>query len=334
MPVDLFPFVQSWTKRSLPEMLCDMLFVSLLAAIPITSALKIASALTTIECTPELVAGQDYFKNGTATFVNGGVANIVSDTSIDLAANAETQALRQHATHKNLRIIYTVCEVTYRIVANKAKITTLKDLKGKKIGTFPSTSAAYIVEKYLNSVGLGPSDYTVVSGNTCSAAPCGSGTLPAMLKSGQVDAIGMWEPTIQLAIESLGADKAITFQDKSIYREIFNLHSTAEKLKDPTTRKSIVAFLKALNQAESIFTKTPDDVLARVSKAVGVNVPTLKSVWSIHDFNNTQGLPSDLLDFMVAEDVWVAKQDRRTAMTRADIAGLIDDSILKEALAS
>jgi len=62
----------------------------------LVGSLKIASALNTIEYTPELIASKQFY-TGTTSFVNGGVANIVSDTSVDLAANAETQALRQYA---------------------------------------------------------------------------------------------------------------------------------------------------------------------------------------------------------------------------------------------
>jgi hypothetical protein len=68
-------------------------------AVCLIQGLKIASALTTIEYTPELIASKQFY-SGTTSFVNGGVANIVSDTSIDLAANAETQALRQYAVSK------------------------------------------------------------------------------------------------------------------------------------------------------------------------------------------------------------------------------------------
>lgn len=139
----------------------------------------------------------------------------------------------QYATHKDLRIIYTVCEVYYRIVANKkagSGIATLKDLKGKKIGTFTGTSAAYFVQKYLATVGLGASDYTMVFGNVCTAAPCGAGTFPYMLAHGTIDAVGIWEPSGELSAEALG-NNSIIFQDRSVYREIFNLHSTAEKLK-------------------------------------------------------------------------------------------------------
>jgi len=169
-----------------------LFFASLATLSTSASALKDASALSTIEYTPELIAKQDFLKGIDVSFTNGGVANIVSDTSVDIASNAETQALRQYANHKNLRIIYTVAEVAYRIIANKKGITTLKDLKGKKIGTMPSTSAAYFVSTYLASAGLKDSDYTVVSGGACNKAPCGSGTLPYMLAHGSVDAVGFW----------------------------------------------------------------------------------------------------------------------------------------------
>ena len=165
-------------------------------------ALKIASNLETIEYTPELIAIQDYLnKNISASIVSGGVANLWSDSSIDLASNAETQALRNYASHKNLRIIYTVAEVYYRIVANKAKgINSVKDLKGKRVGCMQSTSAAYFLSKYIASVGLKDSDVTIVAGNTCNKAPCGAGTLPNMITQGTIDAIASeWFPLYYLS---------------------------------------------------------------------------------------------------------------------------------------
>ncbi|KUJ14486.1 uncharacterized protein LY89DRAFT_590203 [Mollisia scopiformis] len=309
------------------------LFITLALILPYTSALRIASALNTIEYTPELIASQDYANGSTFTIVNGQLANLVSDTSIDIAANAETQALRQFATHKNVRIIYTVAEVYYRIAANKKTVSSAKDLKGKKIATFPGTSAAYFVERYMASVGLGEGDYTVVTGYPCSAAPCGAGTFPYMVTHGSADAVGMWEPSVELAIQALGSD-ALVLQDRSVYREIFNLHSTTEKLADPTTRKSIVAFLRALNQAEKVFTNDPEKIWPRVATALSMNTTILKDVWPIHSFNGSLGgtLPSDLLSVLVAEDQWVAKQDRRTAMSQSDLSALIDESVLKEAM--
>jgi hypothetical protein len=299
-------------------------------------ALKIASSLTTIEYTPELVASQDYFSNG-ATISNGGIPNLFSDSTIDLASNAETQALVNYPSHKNLRIIYTVAQVAYRLIASKSSgVTTLNGFKGKKIGTIPATSAAYFVSKLLATAGLGDGDYTVISGGICNSAPCGAGTLPYMLAHGTVDAVGMWEPTGELALEALGASNAVIFSDRNVYREIFNLHTTSDKLANPTTRASIVSFVKALNQAEAVFANSPASVYSRVASALGMNLAVLEAVWGIQGFNvsgtGSGGLPADLLDVLVAEDVWVAKVEGRTVMARSDLASLIDGSVLREAL--
>jgi hypothetical protein len=168
------------------------------------SSLKIASSLQWIEHTPQPYAIKNFYKGtDTATLSSGGVANIGTDTTIDLAANAETQGLKQYATHRNLRLIYVIVEVGYRIVANEAAgITKLSDLKGKRIGTMQASSASYFINKLLSSVGLKNSDYTVVSGNVCMKAPCGSGTFPSMISTKQLDAFGIWEPAVELGAEA------------------------------------------------------------------------------------------------------------------------------------
>ncbi|KJR86730.1 sulfonate/nitrate/taurine transport system substrate-binding protein [Sporothrix schenckii 1099-18] len=315
------------------------------AAASASATLKIASALSVIEYTPELWAIRQASSassggaSSVGTITNGGVANIVSDTSIDLAANAETQALRQFATHKKLRIIYTVAEVAYRLVARSASATTVADLKGKRIGTIPGTSAAYFVERLLQDVGgLGPSDYTVVNGGICMAAPCGAGTLPYMLAHGTIDAAGMWEPTMQLVLDALStaAVPHTVFQNGSVYSEVFNLHSTSDKLADPAKRKEIVAFLKLLDKAEAQFgaARGPSDAIVSLvaSSVLGLagNTSLVRAVWPVHTW--TGDLHADkVLDVLVKEDAWVARIDRRTAMSRDTLSTLIDASVLAEA---
>lgn len=170
----------------------------LLTITPSVTSLKIASKLNVLEWTPELIAKEDYF-NGTVSIVDGGIANLTTDASVDLGSNSETQLLRQFGANKNIRTILTTAEVYYRIVASKrARIRKLEDLKGKRIGAVPSTSSEYFVQTYLASVGLTSSDYTIVSGDACLRRPCGRNTFPAMLKRGAIDAIGMWEPSVQL----------------------------------------------------------------------------------------------------------------------------------------
>ena len=55
------------------------------------------------------------------------------------------------------------------------------------------------------------------------------------LARGDVDAISIWEPEPADGIAELG-DDAVVFQDRSIYREVFNLHARAADLEDPDER--------------------------------------------------------------------------------------------------
>jgi sulfonate transport system substrate-binding protein len=293
--------------------------------------LRISSDTASIEFTPALIAAEDYYP-GKATVSSGGIAAMLMDSKQDLGTNAETQALRQSLDHPNLRIIFTVTETFYRIIASKkAGIAKLADLKGKRIGTIANTSAAFYTEKMLGTVGVKASEVTISSGGTCLTTPCGANSLPGLLSGGKVDAVTLWEPTCQLAADAIG-DDAIIFQDKSVYREIVNLHTTSEKLADPVKRRAIVAFVRSLAKAQELYRTSPEKVWPRIAKAIGMQQPVLEKVWEDERFQGT--LTPDLLDVLVEEDVWVAKEKNRTPRTREQLATLIDDSIAKEALAT
>ncbi|KAI1274859.1 periplasmic binding protein-like II [Xylaria sp. FL0933] len=300
----------------------------LLLATPALAALKVANNLEVLEWTPVAIAQEDYY-NDTVTVVNGGIPSLASDSTVDIGANSETQLLRQYALHKNLRTILTTVEVYYRIVASRKKgIEKLEDLKGKRIGAFPSTSSEYFVQTLLATVGLSPSDYTIVFGGACLKTPCGAGTFPAMLQSGTIDAIGMWEPSVQLGAEAIG-DDAIIFE-QTTYREIYTLATTAEKLADPAKRKEIVAFVAALVKAEDVFRTDPDKVIDKAAAAVKTNATLFREVWPVHRW--TARNPLDIVEVMLEEDKYVARADGRAAMASDVLETLVDRSLLEDAL--
>ncbi|KAI1335792.1 periplasmic binding protein-like II [Xylariaceae sp. FL0016] len=310
--------------------LSAILTAVLLLGRPVLSALRIASALQVLEWTPELVAKEDYY-DGEVAIVNGGIPSLISDPTVDLGANSETQLLRQYGSHKNIRTILTIVEVYYRIVASKkAGITKLEDLKGKKIGSMRSTSAEYFLQTYLATVGLKPADYSIVAGGACLEEPCGANTFPDMLRRGAIDAIGMWEPSVELGAEALGADAIVFGNNQTTYREIYNLATTTEKLEDPAKRKEIVAFLKALKKAEDVFQSDPDKVIARAAAAVKTNATVLKNAWPVHKW--TARVPPDMVDVLVDEDKFVASYDRRSAMSRDVISAMVDATVLEDAM--
>jgi ABC-type nitrate/sulfonate/bicarbonate transport system substrate-binding protein len=290
-------------------------------------ALRITSDTQSIEFTPALVAAEDFYP-GKATVSSGGIVSLLSDSNVDLGTNAETQTLRQSVTYPNLRIIFTVTETFYRIVANReAGIETLEDLAGKRIASFNNTSAAYFIYKYLGSVNV--TNYTIVTGGICMATPCGANTLPGLVERGQADAIALWEPSTEIAAQALG-DNAVIFQDRSLYREIVNLHSTTEKLADPEKRRGIVEFVRSLIKAQEVFRTNPEAVYPRIVDAIGIQQPVLEAVW--HDERYGGELVPDILDVLEEEEPWVAAQTSRTPRTREQLATLVDDSVAREAL--
>jgi len=302
-----------------------------LILLPVVSALKVAFNPQWIEGTPFTYANRNVYKGSDgATAVSGGVTSI-SNRAVELGGNAATQGLKQYVRNKNYRLIYIVVDVTYRIVANRASgVRNITDLKGKRVGSIPGTSAEVFVRALLGNAGLANSDYTLVSGNVCMKTPCGSGTFPSQLKSKSIDAFGVWETAVELGVEAIGEENAVIFKDPNIYREVYSLYATTENLSNPTTRKKIVEYVKALNTTLEIFRSQPEKVYPTVSQAINVDVPVLRKVWEDHVWG-PRSLGDDLVEFLVKEDQLLAKMDRRTAATKAEIKQFIDQSVYEDA---
>jgi len=97
------------------------------------------------------------------------------------------------------------------MIADRRKgIAKLKDLRGKRIGTFNDSSASVFVHNMMSIVGVRDDEYEVVSGFWCMKAPCDNTSLSQMLADGDVDAFGLWEVTPEIGMRTLGED-AIVF---------------------------------------------------------------------------------------------------------------------------
>ena len=284
--------------------------------------LRFAVNMTTIESAPVFLAAEG--PAGAGIVVSGGGIPLLVSGEADTATNAETQALIRSATSPNIRVVLTVAECYYRIVARRsAGISRLSDLKGKKVGTALSTSAHYFLSKMARTAGLAEADVTAV------AVPLPD--MPAALKRGDVDAIAIWEPQAHNSEQALGAD-AIVFQDRSVYRELFNLNTTAEVLADPARRRALVAAVARIVTASEQVTSRPPSVWPLVSSKINVPEPIISSVWK--HFRFAGGLPQDLLDVMIEEEQWVAAIQKREPRPRQAIESLVDATVLRDAVAS
>jgi len=298
-----------------------------------TEPLRVVGYKLVLEMAPMLVAAEK-LPAGSVVVDNGGIPSLWrgekevdgrAATSAaplpDLAGNAETQALRQSVRHPDLRIILTVTEGMYRIIARKSSgIEDLRDLKGKRIATSPDTSAEFYLFKMLERVGLTPADVTIVP----LTGPKGAD----VVLDGRADAIAVWEPDPERIRQGLGKD-AVEFNEFGVYREIYNLNATAATLADPEKRRQVVAYVRALISACHDATYQPAHTQQVVAQNSGHDVKLIADSWNHHHF--PCALPTDLLDVLVDEEKWLATKEKRTPRGRAELARLIDPSILAEA---
>ena len=172
----------------------------------------------------------------------------------------------------------------------------------------------------LKTVGLAESDVTVVAMAVPDMAPA--------MKRGEVDAVSGWEPGAHDAAEVLGAD-AIVFQDRAVYRELFDLNTTTGVLNDPVRRPALVAVVRAIIAASRDVTARPAGVRPLLSSKINVPQATIADVWP--HFTFPAALPSDMLNVLVEEEQWVAAHEKRAPRPRAQLQTLVDDSVVREA---
>jgi NitT/TauT family transport system substrate-binding protein len=282
-----------------------------------------------IELAPVIVAANSFYPERLSVG-EGGITRITSG-DVDMATNAETQLLRESLVNPDLRIIMTVTESFYRLVGRRsAGIETLADLRGKRIMVPRRTSANYYLVAMLQTVGLTEDDVELVGLPPADDVKTSLDLMSDALLSGEADVISIWEPEPADAIEQLGND-AIVFQDRSVYREVFNLHTTATALADPDRRRSVVAFVRAVADATRALQENPEPYWSHVSGVIGYSEAQIEAGWPEMEF--PVRIVPDMLDVLETEESWVAKEREREPRSREELAVFIDSSVLEEALA-
>lgn len=292
--------------------------------------LAVRGSLATLEIAPVLLAARDHDPAG-AVVRNGGIGNLVGAAPVaalgdeghaDVATHAETQALRYSVENPDIRIILTVTEGRYRIIARRsAGIARLDDLKGKRIATLANTSAGFFLARMLAQAKLEFTDIEPVR-----ISPIEE--MVGALERREVDAVAIWEPHAGNAAHALGGD-SIEFAGDGVYRELFNLNTTATNLADPIKRRRIVDFVRAIIDATAAMRRNPAPAKALVAKTAGFSMDEVTRAWPTLAF--TADLPADLLDTLEVEERWLAVRDGRKPRSREALGRLIDTSILEEA---
>jgi len=214
------------------------------------------------------------------------------------------------------------------VARRSAGIATLADLRGKRVATQLESSGAFFLDCMLRTVGLTSADVTLVPFMAHTETPLS--LVPEALRTGKIDAAALWEPQPQRAKVALGAD-TIEFADPAVYTEKFNLCTTQANLDNPVLRKRIVAFVRALITAAQRLKDDPQSGWRLVAQAAKLDIDTVSGAWPRFKYPGT--LAPDLLDVFDRQEPWIAKIQGRAPRTRETLAKLINDSVVREALA-
>jgi sulfonate transport system substrate-binding protein len=276
--------------------------------------LKVGINLTTIETLPIYLAADDTVE------LTGGALPALIDHKVDAATNAETQAILRSTTSPDIRVVMTVAEYSYHIVARRsAGIQTAADLRGKKIATALSSSAHFYVAKMLQSAGLSESDVTIVG--------LPPPEMAAALARHDVDAVSIWEPLSAQSAEALGTDVVIL--QGPAYGERFDLNTTTAVTADPVKRTQLVALLRAIIHASQQVRDHPEHAQPLIADKLKLPPALIAATWNLFRF--PAGIGDDLLPTMVEQELWMAKIQNRPPRPDTAIAGLIDKSLWQEA---
>src|SRR5260370_28443944 len=150
--------------------------------------LRVGVNLTTIETLPIYLVESE--PAGAGIELSGVAIPALTAGNVDVVTNAETQAILRSTANPEIRVILTVAEYGYRIVARRsAGVRAAVDLRGKKIATSLNSSAHFYIVNTLQSAGLSERDVTIVG----MTPP----EMPAAPARGDVDAVSIWEPAAQ-----------------------------------------------------------------------------------------------------------------------------------------
>ena len=88
-------------------------------------------------------------------------------------------------------------------------------------------------------------------------------------------------------------------------------------------------FVRTLVSTTRDIQKDPKRFFPLFSRVTGHPEAQIAKGWEHHNF--PLAVPSDLLDIVTEEEKWVAAGQQRTPRPRAELAGFIDTSIIREA---
>lgn len=169
-------------------------------------------------------------------------------------------------------------------------ISQVKELKGRRIGTVLGTASHYMLDTTLLANGVDPGTVQIINLQPEAMAD--------LLKSGEVDAVAIWEPLPFKLLRSVPGSQVLSAPGG--YRLSFNLIARKPLLgpRDEELQK----FLRAMDRAERFIASKPDQAQALLRERLKLDQSFIDWIWP--SYNYRLSLDQWLLASLEAEARW------------------------------
>ena len=248
----------------------------------------------------------------------------LADGQVEVATAAELVVATGAASRHDLAIVATISASSYQIklVARRsARIEQAPQVRGKRVGTVPGSSAQYFLDNWLVFNDIRPEAVHVVG-----LAP--DQLVPA-LEARDVDAIAIWEPLAAQGAQALGGD-AVTFASPRVYTQHFNLVSARTTI--ARREADVERLLRALVRAQRLIRDDPAAARALLAERLHVTPAIAAAVMEGQDYRVR--LDQSLVTTMQGQARWAARAGGNGALAGVDVLRSIAPAPLRSVDAS
>jgi ABC-type nitrate/sulfonate/bicarbonate transport system substrate-binding protein len=182
-----------------------------------------------------------------------------------------------------------------KVIARKSgPIKSARDLAGHKVGTFVGTSAHYMLDLLGLMSGIDPGQIDVV--------PLKPDEVLPRLRSGELDAVALFEPYGFQAVRALGAD-ALPLAGRRVYTQTWNVVIAREAV--GIRDEDIQRVLRALDRAEELIRKDPYEAKEVLRGRLGLDEATVAWIWP--DLRFQLSLDQSLISTLEGQARWAMR---------------------------
>ncbi len=224
--------------------------------------------------------------------------NALSTHDANFSLSSEYASVTQILKGTDIRSIVIIdkADNEYLIGRKDRGISTVSDLKGKKIGVLRNGAAEFYLGRYLNLHGIDLNEVTLVNEQFAQSV--------ISINNGNIDATLLPEPQAYIIQKNLG-DNAVVWPAQSGQSLFMTLSCTPDTIqKNPEV---IERLLRSLLQAEEFARANPNEAKAIVQKKMKYDPAYMEKIWPDHRFTLT--FDQSLIIAMEDESRWLMKNN-------------------------